>query len=102
MVDYREVFRKMPMPVLFVKYKLISNEQFKMKIEFINEETLSFLNKTSEELINKEFFDILPEFKDDKNFTYKIQNMDSDNIIYTKYVISLNNFIKITIHKIND
>ena len=102
MVDYREVFRKMPMPVLFVKYKLISNEQFKMKIEFINEETLSFLNKTSEELINKEFFDILPEFKDDKNFTYKIQNMDSDNIIYTKYVRSLNNFIKITIQKIND
>ena len=40
MVDYREVFRKMPMPVLFVKYKLISNEQFKIKIEFINEETL--------------------------------------------------------------
>ena len=102
MVDYREVFRKIPMPVLFVKYKLISNEQFKMKIEFINEETLSFLNKTSEELINKEFFDILPEFKDDKNFTYKIQNMDSDNIIYTKYVRSLNNFIKITIQKIND
>ena len=102
MVDYREVFRKMPMPVLFVKYKLISNEQFKMKIEFINEETLSFLNKTSEELINKEFFDILPELKDDKNFTYKIQNMDSDNIIYTKYVRSLNNFIKITIQKIND
>lgn len=102
MVDYKEVLRKIPIPFLFVKSELIPNKQFKMKIEFINEETLSFFDRTSEELVNKEFFDVLPDFKDDKNFKDKIQNMGNDNITYTKYVRSLMNFIEVKIQKIND
>ena len=75
MVDYREVFRKMPMPVLFVKYKLISNEQFKMKIEFINEETESTFLQDSEKKERDSLFSMLfnPNTTIRKKFKKQIQ-----------------------------
>lgn len=101
-VDYKEVFRKMPKPVLFIRYELNKDKKSVMNIEFINDEALSFFNKTCGELINKDFFEILPEFKEDKNFIDRVESIGSDNIIYTKYIRSLVNFIGITIQKIDE
>ena len=101
MVDYKEVFRKMPKPVLFIKPELNKDKNTTMNIEFINDEALSFFSKTSDELINKDFFEVLPEFKEDKNFIDKVESIGRENIICTKYIRSLVNFIKITIQKID-
>ncbi len=102
MVNYKDVFRKIPKPVLFIKYELNKDKNTTMKIEFINDEALSFFNKTSDELIHKDFFDVLPEFKDDKNFINRIESIENDNIVCTKYIRSLVNFISITIQKIDE
>ena len=102
MVNYKDVFRKIPKPVLFIKYELNKDKNTTMKIEFINDEALSFFNKTSDELIHKDFFDVLPEFKDDKNFINRIESIENDNIVCTKYMRSLVNFISITIQKIDE
>ena len=102
MVNYKYVFRKIPKPVLFIKYELNKDKNTTMKIEFINDEALSFFNKTSDELIHKDFFDVLPEFKDDKNFINRIESIENDNIVCTKYIRSLVNFISITIQKIDE
>lgn len=102
MVNYKDVFRKIPKPVLFIKYELNKDKNTTMKIEFINDEVLSFFNKTSDELIHKDFFDVLPEFKDDKNFINRIESIENDNIVCTKYIRSLVNFISITIQKIDE
>lgn len=102
MVDYKDIFRKIPKPVLFIKYELNKDKNTTMKIEFINDEALSFFNKTSDELIHKDFFDVLPEFKDDKNFINRIESIENDNIVCTKYIRSLVNFISITIQKIDE
>ena len=87
---------------LFIKYELNKDKNTTMKIEFINDEALSFFNKTSDELIHKDFFDVLPEFKDDKNFINRIESIENDNIVCTKYIRSLVNFISITIQKIDE
>lgn len=102
MVNYKDVFRKIPKPVLFIKYEFNKDKNTTMKIEFINDEALSFFNKTSDELIHKDFFDVLPEFKDDKNFINRIESIENDNIVCTKYIRSLVNFISITIQKIDE
>ena len=102
MVNYKDVFRKIPKPILFIKYELNKAKNTTMKIEFINDEALSFFNKTSDELIHKDFFDVLPEFKDDKNFINRIESIENDNIVCTKYIRSLVNFISITIQKIDE
>lgn len=102
MVNYKDVFRKIPKPVLFIKYELNKDKNTTMKIEFINDEALSFFNKTSDELIHKDFFDVLPEFNDDKNFINRIESIENDNIVCTKYIRSLVNFISITIQKIDE
>ena len=102
MVNYKDVFRKIPKPMLFIKYELNKDKNTTMKIEFINDEALSFFNKTSDELIHKDFFDVLPEFKDDKNFINRIESIENDNIVCTKYIRSLVNFISITIQKIDE
>ena len=102
MVNYKDVFRKIPKPILFIKYELNKDKNTTMKIEFINDEVLSFFNKTSDELIHKDFFDVLPEFKDDKNFINRIESIENDNIVCTKYIRSLVNFISITIQKIDE
>ena len=102
MVNYKDVFRKIPKPVLFIKYELNKDKNTTMKIEFINDEALSFFNKTSDKLIHKDFFDVLPEFKDDKNFINRIESIENDNIVCTKYIRSLVNFISITIQKIDE
>ena len=102
MVNYKDVFRKIPKPILFIKYELNKDKNTTMKIEFINDEALSFFNKTSDELIHKDFFDVLPEFKDDKNFINRIESIENDNIVCTKYIRSLVNFISITIQKIDE
>ncbi|WP_342986054.1 PAS domain-containing sensor histidine kinase [Clostridium saudiense] len=102
MVNYKDVFRKIPKTILFIKYELNKDKNTTMKIEFINDEALSFFNKTSDELIHKDFFDVLPEFKDDKNFINRIESIENDNIVCTKYIRSLVNFISITIQKIDE
>ena len=102
MVNYKYVFRKIPKPILFIKYELNKDKNTTMKIEFINDEALSFFNKTSDELIHKDFFDVLPEFNDDKNFINRIESIENDNIVCTKYIRSLVNFISITIQKIDE
>ena len=102
MVNYKDVFRKIPKPILFIKYELNKDKNTTMKIEFINDEALSFFNKTSDELIHKDFFDVLPEFKDDKNFINRIESIENDNIVCTKYIRSLVNFISITMQKIDE
>ena len=102
MIDYREVFRKMPMAMIYVKYSLLGNEDFKMEIKYISDKMLLLLNMVYEDAICKDFFDILSEYKEDINFLNIVQASDDKNLTYTKYVKQLMDFIKITIQKLND
>ena len=58
MIDYREVFRKMPMAMIYVKYSLLGNEDFNMEIKYISDKMLLLLNMDHEDAIFKDFFDM--------------------------------------------
>lgn len=94
MNTYKKFFEKMPMAIIYTKYEDLTNESLKLNIEYVNNKVLQILGLTLEELINKDFFDILPEFKN--------MVISDDNLTYVKYVKGLMNFIKITTQKVND
>lgn len=102
MIDYKEVFRKMPMSMLYVKYRALENEDFNMKIKYISDKMLLLLNLDYDDVIFKDFFDILSEYKEDINFINIVQASDDNNLTYTKYIKQLMDFIKVTIQKVND
>ena len=102
MIDYREVFRKMPMAMIYVKYSFLGNEDFNMEIKYISDKMLLLLNMDHEDAIFKDFFDILSEYKEDINFLNIVQASSDKNLTYTKYIKKLMDFIKVTIQKLND
>ena len=55
-----------------------------------------------EDIISKDFFDILSEYKEDRIFLNMVQASDDKNLTYTKYIKQLMDFIKVTIQKVND
>lgn len=102
MIDYKEVFKKMPMAMLYVEYSALENEDFNMEIKYISDKMLLLLNMAYEDIISKDFFDILSEYKEDRNFLNMVQASDDKNLTYTKYIKQLMDFIKVTIQKVND
>ena len=97
--EYKEIFDKMPIAMLCVKYGIEENENLKMEIEYANNRMLLLLNSSYEEVVKKDFFDILSEYKEDKEFINIIKNYDGTISTYSKYINSLMNFIHITIQK---
>lgn len=95
MIKYKKVFEKMPMAIIYAKYEKLTNGSLKMIIEYVTNKVLSILGLNLEDLINKGFFNILPEFKNDIVIS-------EENSTYIKYVKKLKNFIKITVQKVND
>ena len=102
MIDYKEVFKKMPMAMLYVKYRDLENEDFNMEIKYISDKMLLLLNLAYDDVIFKDFFDVLSEYKEDRDFLYMLQASDNKNLTYTKYIKQLMDFIKVTIQKVND
>lgn len=102
MIDYKEVFKKMPMAMLYVEYSALENEDFNMEIKYISDKMLLLLNMAYEDIISKDFFDILSEYKEDRIFLNMVQGSDDKNLTYTKYIKQLMDFIKVTIQKVND
>lgn len=102
MIDYKEVFKKMPMAMLYVKYRDLENEDFNMEIKYISDKMLLLLNLAYDDVIFKDFFDVLSEYKEDRDFLYMLQDSDNKNLTYTKYIKQLMDFIKVTIQKVND
>lgn len=102
MIDYKEVFRKMPMAMIYVKYSFLGNEDFNMEIKYISDKMLLLLNMDHEDAICKDFFDILSEYKEDENFLNIVQASSDKNLTYTKYIKKLMNFIKVSIQKVDD
>ena len=74
--EYKEIFDKMPIAMLCVKYSIEENENLKMEIEYANNRMLLLLNSSYEEVVKKDFFDILSEYKEDKEFINIIKNYD--------------------------
>lgn len=95
MNEYKKIFEKMPMAIIYAKYEKLTNGSLKMIIEYVTNKVLSILGLNLEDLINKGFFNILPEFKNDIVIS-------EENSTYIKYVKKLKNFIKITVQKVND
>ena len=102
MIDYKEVLKKMPMAMIYGKFRFLENENFKMEIKYINVKMLLLLNLAYDEVIFKDFFDVLSEYKEDINFLNMVQAPDDKNLTYTKYIKQLMDFIKVTIQKVND
>ena len=102
MRDWKDVFDKMPVAMLYVKCSGLENEDLKMEIEHVSDKMLLLLNMDYEEVIHKDFFEILSEYKEDRNFIKIVQDCNDKNLAYTKYVRQLTNFININIQKIND
>ena len=102
MIDYKEVLKKMPMAMIYGKFRFLENENFKMEIKYINDKMLLLLNLAYDEVIFKDFFDVLSEYKEDINFLNMVQATDDKNLTYTKYIKQLMDFIKVTIQKVND
>lgn len=102
MIDYKEVLKKMPMAMIYGKFRFLENENFKMEIKYINDKMLLLLNLAYDEVIFKDFFDVLSEYKEDINFLNMVQDPDDKNLTYTKYIKQLMDFIKVTIQKVND
>lgn len=102
MIDYKEVLKKMPMAMIYGKFRFLENENFKMEIKYINDKMLLLLNLAYDEVIFKDFFDVLSEYKEDINFFNMVQAPDDKNLTYTKYIKQLMDFIKVTIQKVND
>ena len=99
---WKDVFDKMPVAMLYVKCSGLENEDLKMEIEHVSDKMLLLLNMDYEEVIHKDFFEILSEYKEDRNFIKIVQDCNDKNLAYTKYVRQLTNFININIQKIND
>ncbi|WP_294172521.1 PAS domain-containing sensor histidine kinase [uncultured Clostridium sp.] len=95
MNEYKKNFEKMPMAIIYAKYEKLTNGSLKMSIEYVNNKVLSILDLNSEELINKDFLNIFPEFKNDIVIS-------EENLTYIKYIKKLMNFIKITVQKVDD
>ena len=95
MNEYKKIFEKMPIAIIYAKYEKLTNGSLKMIIEYVTNKVLSILGLNLEDLINKGFFNILPEFKNDIVIS-------EENSTYIKYVKKLKNFIKITVQKVND
>lgn len=95
MNEYKKIFEKMPMAIIYAKYEKLTNGSLKMSIEYVNNKVLSILDLNSEELINKDFLNIFPEFKNDIVIS-------EENLTYIKYIKKLMNFIKITVQKVDD
>ena len=95
MNEYKKIFEKMPIAIIYAKYEKLTNGSLKMSIEYVNNKVLSILDLNSEELINKDFLNIFPEFKNDIVIS-------EENLTYIKYIKKLMNFIKITVQKVND
>lgn len=95
MNEYKKIFEKMPMAIIYAKYEKLTNGSLKMSIEYVNNKVLSILDLNSEELINKDFLNIFPEFKNDIVIS-------EENLTYIKYIQKLMNFIKITVQKVDD
>ncbi len=68
MREYKEIFDKMPIAMLCVRYGLEENENLKMEIEYANNRMLLLLNSNYEEVINKDFFEVLWDYKEDEEF----------------------------------
>lgn len=102
MINYTEVFKKMPMAILYVKCEFLENGFLTMKVEAISDNLCSFLNMNRKEIINEDFFKILPDFNNDVKFTDMVKDCNNENLNYTKYVKKLMEFIRITIQKINE
>lgn len=102
MIDYKEVLKRMPMAMIYGKFRFLENENFKMEIKYINDKMLLLLNLAYDEVIFKDFFDVLSEYKEDINFLNMVQAPDDKNLTYTKYIKQLMDFIKVTIQKVND
>ncbi len=102
MREYKEIFDKMPIAMLCVKYGLGENENLKMEIEYANNRMLLLLNSNYEEVINKDFFEVLSEYKEDKGFINIIKNYDGTISTYSKYIKKLMNFIHVTIQKVKE
>ena len=62
MNEYKKIFEKMPMAIIYAKYEKLTNGSLKMIIEYVTNKVLSILGLNLEDLINKGFFNILPEF----------------------------------------
>lgn len=92
----------MPMAMIYGKFRFLENENFKMEIKYINDKMLLLLNLAYDEVIFKDFFDVLSEYKEDINFLNMVQAPDNKNLTYTKYIKQLMDFIKVTIQKVND
>ena len=92
----------MPMAMIYGKFRFLENENFKMEIKYINDKMLLLLNLAYDEVIFKDFFDVLSEYKEDINFLNMVQAPDDKNLTYTKYIKQLMDFIKVTIQKVND
>ncbi|MFC3905802.1 PAS domain-containing sensor histidine kinase [Clostridium disporicum] len=95
MNEYKKIFEKMPIAIIYAKYEKLTNGSLKMSIEYVNNKVLSILDLNSEELINKDFLNIFPEFKNDIVIS-------EENLTYIKYIKKLMNFIKITVQKVDD
>ncbi len=100
MREYKEIFDKMPIAMLCVRYGLEENENLKMEIEYANNRMLLLLNSNYEEVINKDFFEVLSEYKEDEEFLRILKNYDGKILSYSKYIKKLMNFIHVTIQKI--
>ena len=69
MIDYREVFRKMPMAMIYVKYSFLGNEDFNMEIKYISDKMLLLLNMDHEDAIFKDFLIFYQSIKKMKIFS---------------------------------
>lgn len=102
MNNRKELFKKMPMAMLYINYNFLECNVLKIKIQFATEKALLLLNIDNNDISNEDFFSILPEFKDCINFSEIQLSDDKVNLEYTRYIKKLTDFIKITIQKIDN
>ena len=98
----KEILDKMPIAMLYVKCSFGKNEDLNMEIEYVNDKMLLLLGMDYKEVIYKDFFDVLSEYKEDKDFIKILKNPSGKNSNYTKYIKQLKDFINIIIQKEDD
>ena len=98
----KEILDKMPIAMLYVKCSFGKNEDLNMEIEYVNYKMLLLLGMDYKEVIYKDFFDVLSEYKEDKDFIKILKNPSGKNSNYTKYIKQLKDFINIIIQKEDD
>lgn len=98
----KEILDKMPIAMLYVKCSFGKNEDLNMEIEYVNDKMLLLLRMDYKEVIYKDFFDVLSEYKEDKDFIKILKNPSGKNSNYTKYIKQLKDFINIIIQKEDD